>query len=85
MKRKRLWRNIFDETAFLVNNAVDVFPFRQYKLKFAKTFLYTMAMLIYLASTNPANIYLLKVNNRNTKKRCKICSNVTLKNPNYVD
>ena len=29
----------------------------------------------------PAGIYLLKVNNRNTKTRCKICSKVTLKIP----
>ena len=29
----------------------------------------------------PAGIYLLQVNNRNTKRRCKICSKVTLKIP----
>ena len=29
---------------------------------------------------NPANIYLFKVNNRNTaRKRCAICSNLTIK------
>ena len=28
-----------------------------------------------------ANIYLFKVNNRNTKKRCKICSKLTIKTP----
>ena len=27
----------------------------------------------------PANIYLFKVNNRNTRKRCKICSKLTIK------
>ena len=27
----------------------------------------------------PANIYLLKVNNGNTKKRCEICSKLTIK------
>ena len=27
----------------------------------------------------PANIYLLKVNNRNTSKRCEICSNLSMK------
>ena len=26
-----------------------------------------------------ANIYLFKVNNRNTRKRCKICSKLTIK------
>ena len=29
----------------------------------------------------PANIYSLKVNNRNTRKRCKICSTLTIKTP----
>ena len=29
----------------------------------------------------PANIYLLKVNNRNTRKRCEICSKLTIKTP----
>ena len=28
---------------------------------------------------HPAGIYLLKVNNRNTGKRCKICSKLTIK------
>ena len=29
----------------------------------------------------PANIYLYKVNNRNTRKRCEIYSNLTIKTP----
>ena len=29
----------------------------------------------------PAAIYLLKVNNRNTRTRCKICSKLTIKAP----
>ena len=28
---------------------------------------------------NPANIYLFKVNNKNTRKRCEICSKLTIK------
>ena len=28
---------------------------------------------------SPAGIYLLKVNNRNTRTRCEICSNLTIK------
>ena len=28
-----------------------------------------------------ANIYLFKVNNRNTRKKCNICSKVTIKTP----
>ena len=29
----------------------------------------------------PTNIYLFKVNNGNTKKRCKMCSKLTIKAP----
>ena len=29
----------------------------------------------------PTNIYLVKVNNRNTKKKCEICSKLTIKTP----
>ena len=29
----------------------------------------------------PANIYLFKVNNRNTRKKCEICSKLTIKTP----
>ena len=32
-------------------------------------------------STISANIYLLKVKNRNTRKRCEICSKLTIKTP----
>ena len=31
--------------------------------------------------TSPAGIYLLKVNNRNTRTRCEICSKFTIKTP----
>ena len=34
-----------------------------------------------IKSTNPVGIYLLKVNNRNTRTRCKICSKLTIKTP----
>ena len=30
---------------------------------------------------NPAGIYLLKVNNKNTRTRCEICSELTIKTP----
>ena len=32
-------------------------------------------------NANPANIYLLKVNNRNTRRKCEICSKLTIKTP----
>ena len=30
---------------------------------------------------NPGNIYLFKVNNSNSRKRCEICSELTIKTP----
>ena len=31
----------------------------------------------------PANIYFFKINNRNTRKRCEICSKLTIKAPEW--
>ena len=36
---------------------------------------------IYISVAFPAGIYLLKVNNRNTRTRCEICSKLTIKTP----
>ena len=30
---------------------------------------------------NPAGNYMFKVNNKNTRKRCEICSKLTIKTP----
>ena len=38
-------------------------------------------MKIYHLGPNPVGIYLLKVNNRNTRTRCEICSKLTMKTP----
>ena len=32
-------------------------------------------------SVTPPNLYLFKVNNRNPRKRCEICSKITTKTP----
>ena len=34
---------------------------------------------IWIVINNPVSIYLLKVNNRNTRARCEICSKLTIK------
>ena len=34
-----------------------------------------------LTQRSPAGIYLLKVNNRNTRTRCEICSKLTINTP----
>ena len=33
------------------------------------------------SETTTANIYLFRANNRNTRKRCEMCSNLTIKTP----
>ena len=40
-----------------------------------------MSNNIYTKKSSPTNIYLLKVNNRNTEKKCKICLKFTIKTP----
>ena len=40
-----------------------------------------MTNFLILPASPPAGIYLLKVNNRNTRTRCEICSKVTIKTP----
>ena len=37
----------------------------------------------WLRKPSPAGIYLLKVNNRNTRTRCKICSKLTIQTPKW--
>ena len=39
----------------------------------------TMELIVKLSYSVPAGIYLLKVNNRNTRTRCEICSKLTIK------
>ena len=36
---------------------------------------------IYLGKSYPAGNYMFKVNNRNTRTRCEICSKLTIKTP----
>ena len=37
--------------------------------------------VIVVSVSDPANIYLFKVDNRNTRKKCEICSKLTIKTP----
>ena len=40
-----------------------------------------VVFLMFSGTESPANIYLFKVNNENTRKRYKICSKLTMKTP----
>ena len=63
MKKKKLWQ--------------------QKKLRKGGTKLYIIKLYKVITNevivNNQANIYLFKVNNKNTKKRCEICSKLTIK------
>ena len=50
------------------------------KLSTMGTTYYSVSNLL-LWRKNPAKIHLLKVNNRNSRKRCKICWKLTIKTP----
>ena len=39
----------------------------------------TTALMMTITTTTAANIYLFKINKRNTRKRCEICSKLTIK------
>ena len=38
---------------------------------------------VFIVDSDPANIYLFKVNNRKTRKRCKIFSKLRIKNSEF--
>ena len=44
-------------------------------------YLYTLVNDIYTEKSSSTNIYLFIVNNINTRKRCEICSKLTIKSP----
>ena len=51
-------------------------------LSLPTSFFYRIEFVIFrTAISDPANIYLFKVNNRKTRKRCEICSKLTMKIP----
>ena len=56
-------------------------PFLKFPLLIHPSILKTTFLNVLLLTKNPANIYLLKVNNRNNRKRCEICSELTIKTP----
>ena len=47
----------------------------------ASAYLYTLGNNIYTGKNSSKNIYLFLVNNSNTRKRCEICSKLTIKSP----
>ena len=60
------------------------FIFKQLEKYQNEYYPYNINLIRFCRRTFPANIYLLKVNNRNTRKRCEICSKLTIKTPHDV-
>ena len=51
----------------------EVFGFKEFQI----FFIFGLALI----NMFPGNIYLFKVNNKNTRKRCEICLKLTIKTP----
>ena len=43
--------------------------------------IYLLSLYFDTETTTPAGVYLVKVNNRNTRTWCEICSKLTIKTP----
>ena len=59
-----------------------IWPFQDIHFELLKVelLIFRMLLFIFLCDRyNPADIYLLKVKNKNTKTKCKICSKLTIK------
>ena len=50
----------------------------------ASAYLYTLGNDIYTGKNSMTNVYVFIVNNSNTRKRCELCSKLTLKLPQWL-
>ena len=55
----------------------------KFSINYFNTYEYSFSNNIFIDKTpkSSANIYLFKVNNRNSRKRCEVCSKLTIKTP----
>ena len=67
------------ESILMSNNFSQLLSFRKPSLIFKKSFS-TRDQMVLSSMCFPANIYLFKVNYKNTTTRCEICSKLTIKN-----
>ena len=76
------WRPFSDFLVNLYNHSgVSFVDFEQVNVNWAVTKRLVVFKNCGKCVKDPANIYLFKVNNRNTRKTCEICSKLTLKTP----
>ena len=77
-KKIKIEKNI-SESRKLFQNRENSFKIEE-NISESRNILLLESRKIFLNSMNlPANIYLFQVNNRNTKKRCEICSKLIIK------
>ena len=50
-------------------------------VKYNSYLIIILTLFTYRARDFPADIYLLKLNNRNTREKCELCSRLTIKTP----
>ena len=58
--------------------ATDIYSVRIRSVALSEVFFFNII-------SNPANIYMFKVNNESTRSICEICSKLTIKTPNKVN
>ena len=68
-------------TKTLTTSFVSFYSFRFFLFKTHTSEFKFRADSVHSLSINPNGIYLLKVNKRNTRTRCEICSKLTIKTP----
>ena len=82
---KRFWWNIIKTWALsdlkLLDPLFNYLSWRRYWYKLASTPLKKSLKSLNELRIDPIGIYLLKVNNKNSRTRCKICSKLIIKRP----
>ena len=79
MHNVQLWKNLLPGTYCVCAALENVIIWDMRKSEKVRLRLYNL--VFFFLNSYPANFCLFKVNNRNFRKRCKICPNLTIKTP----
>ena len=79
-ERNFISKNNFVNLTKLYSQKINWFPFIRNNL-FLSEVLTSSSTIFIFSHKNPSNNYLLKIDSRNTRKRCEICSKLTIKIP----
>ena len=81
-ERNFISKNNFVNLTKLYSQKINWFPFIRNNL-FLSEVLTSSSTIFIFSHKNPSNNYLLKIDSRNTRKRCEICSKLTIKIPEW--